>query len=105
MVDNTCFKGATGGMGREIVIFWLYNFFWSRACANVVCFIFFRSSTEPRYKKALSRFIFSGDDVLPKVNGRAGIFLMIYKIHRRGGGWGRVGRVVGGFGCVAVKLT
>lgn len=26
MVDNTCFKGATGGMGREIVIFWLYNF-------------------------------------------------------------------------------
>ena len=68
-------------------------------------FYFFRSSTEPRYKKALSRFIFSGDDVLPKVNGRAGIFLMIYKIHRRGGGWGRVGRVVGGFGCVAVKLT
>lgn len=62
---------------------------------------FFRSSTEPRYKKAFSRFIFSGDDVLPKVNGRAGIFLMIYKIHRRGG----LGRVVGGFGCVAVKLT
>ena len=26
MVDNTCFKGAMGGMGREIVIFWLYNF-------------------------------------------------------------------------------
>ena len=49
---------------------------------------FFRSSTEPRYKKAFSRFIFSGDDVLPKVNGRAGIFLMIYKIHRRGGGGG-----------------
>ena len=41
MVDNTCFKEAMRGMGREIVIFWLYNFFWSRACANVVCFIFF----------------------------------------------------------------
>ena len=30
---------------------------------------------------------------------------MIYKIHRRGGGGGGLGRVVGGFGCVAVKLT
>ena len=27
MVDNTCFKEAASGMGREIVIFWLYNFF------------------------------------------------------------------------------